>query len=259
MEEIWKRVEGFDNYFISNLGNVKSVKSNKEKILKPNNYKNYPSVVLYKDKVSYCKKINSLVCQAFLNYTPNAQPKKVIYHKDNNPMNLNSDNLEVISQKENRDRIYIKKYNCVVDIDSYEYRRIGYILKREKITREEFFKNKDKYDISKTRKKHLHLDLYSSEYYKTIWLKKKYKITLEEYNEMLKKQKGVCAICENPETAINKKTGQIIDLAVDHNHLTGENRGLLCNSCNRGLGYFKDNVKYLNNAKKYINNNNNQA
>jgi len=54
-----------------------------------------------------------------------------------------------------------------------------------------------------------------------------------------------------------KKQVSTINLAVDHDHLTGENRGLLCTSCNRGLGCFRDSVKYLDNAKKYISNHNN--
>jgi hypothetical protein len=143
------------------------------------------------------------------------------------------------------------------DTRSPEYHRMRYICKKNKISFAEYYNNIEKYNVYTRRKKHLHLEQYSAEYYKTIWLKKKYKITLEEYNEMLKTQKGVCAICENPETTINKKTGETIDLSVDHDHLTGENRGLLCTSCNRGLGCFRDNVKYLDNAKKYINNHKN--
>jgi hypothetical protein len=39
---------------------------------------------------------------------------------------------------------------------------------------------------------------------------------------------------------------------VDHGHETGEVRGLLCSNCNLGLGYFKDNPKYLEGAIKYL-------
>jgi hypothetical protein len=255
MEEIWKVIKGFDNYFISNLGNVKSIRRSKEKILKPNNYKNYPSVVLFKNKIPHCRKINSIVSEAFLNFEFNSQPKKVIFHKDGNSMNVNSNNLEIISQKENRDRIYKKKYNCTADIKSSEYGRIGYILKREKITREEFFKNREKYDISKTRKKHLHLDLYSPEYYKTIWLKKKYNISLEDYNNTLVSQNNCCLICKLPETSISNKNNKVISLSVDHCHTTGKVRGLLCSNCNKGLGCFKDNISFLKEAIEYLNNN----
>lgn len=80
------------------------------------------------------------------------------------------------------------------------------------------------------------------------YLNKKYKITLQEYEEFFKKQNGLCAICE---TNIFKKK-----LAVDHCHLTGKNRGLLCLRCNIGLGYFKDNKDILLKAVEYLNKHN---
>ena len=63
------------------------------------------------------------------------------------------------------------------------------------------------------------------------WLKAKYGIvvTLEDYNKMSAAQDGVCAICQKVD-----KTGR--RLAVDHDHNTGEIRGLLCGRCNRLLG-----------------------
>ena len=80
-------------------------------------------------------------------------------------------------------------------------------------------------------------------------LKKKYNITVEEYDLLFSKQNGVCAICGKPETST--KTS---NLAVDHNHLTGDIRGLLCNKCNRGLGYFEDSPELLYKAIKYLKN-----
>ena len=58
------------------------------------------------------------------------------------------------------------------------------------------------------------------------YLKRVYGITLDQYNEILEKQNGVCAVCQNPERAKNKS------LAVDHDHKTGEIFGLLCFFCN---------------------------
>lgn len=89
---------------------------------------------------------------------------------------------------------------------------------------------------------------------KTIDLKKRFGITLETYREILKKQNHVCAICGRPENAVDHRTGLPRALAVDHDHLTGKIRGLLCTQCNRGLGKFNDNLLYLKSAVKYLEN-----
>lgn len=82
-------------------------------------------------------------------------------------------------------------------------------------------------------------------------LMKNFGIALEQYEQMLKEQNGVCAICGREET-MQYNNGRIKQLAVDHDHKTGRVRGLLCNSCNRGLGLFMDSQLYLENAKKYL-------
>lgn len=81
-------------------------------------------------------------------------------------------------------------------------------------------------------------------------LKSLYGITIEDYQVMMVKQGGVCKICNKPETAMLK--GRVKLLAVDHCHVTGKIRGLLCADCNRALGMFKDNPAVLRNAAKYL-------
>jgi len=81
---------------------------------------------------------------------------------------------------------------------------------------------------------------------------KKYGITLKEYKKLLKRQNNVCAICKQPETQLAKGRKKIRQLSVDHNHNTTSVRGLLCDKCNRGLGVFRDNPKFLINAAKYL-------
>ncbi len=71
-----------------------------------------------------------------------------------------------------------------------------------------------------------------------------YGITLKEYNKILANQNGVCAICGNPPN--DRK------LAVDHNHVTGKIRGLLCKACNTTLGNVKDSVEILEKAIEYL-------
>jgi hypothetical protein len=65
------------------------------------------------------------------------------------------------------------------------------------------------------------------------YYRRKYGIGPEHYDMMLNAQEGVCAICSQKETAIDVKTGQIKRLAIDHDHKTGDIRGLLCGVCNR--------------------------
>lgn len=79
-------------------------------------------------------------------------------------------------------------------------------------------------------------------------LKKKYGITLEDYERMLKRFDGGCWICGRKP----KKRR----LCVDHNHKTGEVRGLLCYKCNYGLPWFSDSPELLLNASKYLKNEN---
>lgn len=75
-------------------------------------------------------------------------------------------------------------------------------------------------------------------------LKDRYNLTPQDVKVILEEQQGSCCICG---CDISKKP------YVDHNHATGEVRGLLCNKCNRGLGYFNDSVANLNNAIDYLN------
>lgn len=75
---------------------------------------------------------------------------------------------------------------------------------------------------------------------------RKYGITLKEFNSKLRSQDGKCAICQKPTH--HGKGG----FAVDHNHVTGAVRGILCGHCNGGLGHFKDNIQSLHAAIKYL-------
>ena len=77
-------------------------------------------------------------------------------------------------------------------------------------------------------------------------------VDADRYQEMLKEQGGVCAICCKPERATDKASGKIKDLAIDHCHATGEVRALLCSNCNRALGLFNDDPAMLAKARSYV-------
>lgn len=81
-------------------------------------------------------------------------------------------------------------------------------------------------------------------------IKSRYKITEEEYEKKLEKQEGVCEICGG----VNKegKNGKRRRLSIDHDHKTGKIRGLLCNNCNFGIGFFCDNIKNMERAIEYL-------
>lgn len=72
----------------------------------------------------------------------------------------------------------------------------------------------------------------------------KYGISQEQYDEMLDRQKGVCKVCGKPEE------GKA--LAVDHNHHTGQVRGLLCSYCNQALGLAQDSLEIVKKMVDYL-------
>lgn len=75
-------------------------------------------------------------------------------------------------------------------------------------------------------------------------LTKAYGVSRADVQAMRVKQGRVCAICgEPPKTRA---------LNVDHNHASGQVRGLLCGACNRGVGLFRDNPELLRKAAEYL-------
>ena len=72
------------------------------------------------------------------------------------------------------------------------------------------------------------------------------------YQEMLREQGGVCAICAQPERAPDKASGKTKDLAIDHDHVTGAIRALLCSACNTAIGLFNDDIALLAKAQAYV-------
>lgn len=77
-------------------------------------------------------------------------------------------------------------------------------------------------------------------------LKITYGVTVEQYNAMLVAQGGVCAICRESE---REKNGV---LSVDHCHVTGRFRGLLCHKCNQAIGCFRDRAENCIAAAEYL-------
>ena len=70
-----------------------------------------------------------------------------------------------------------------------------------------------------------------------------YGLNEEEYNNMILSQNNLCAICNKP----SDKT-----LHIDHDHVTGRVRGLLCSNCNLGIGLLEEDLVVLNRAIEYL-------
>jgi hypothetical protein len=83
--------------------------------------------------------------------------------------------------------------------------------------------------------------IYEKKCYKKNYKKRRYGLLQEDYDKMILSQNNRCLICKSEKP-----------LNIDHCHISGKVRGLLCASCNCGLGFFKDNINILNNAVEYL-------
>lgn len=99
---------------------------------------------------------------------------------------------------------------------------------------------------SRCRKCH---DAYAKENYDAA-IRRNYGISMKDYQHLLELQNGVCAICKTTETI--GRGGQQTRLVVDHNHQTGQLRGLLCHKCNKALGQLNDNADLFDAAANYL-------
>jgi hypothetical protein len=101
--EVWKPIEGYEDYEVSSFGRVKSFKSKKNivgRILKPNLVKGYFVVSLCKDKKKKTIWIHQLVAAAFLNYRHD-KVNSVVNHVDGNKTNNYLSNIEIVTQRRN--------------------------------------------------------------------------------------------------------------------------------------------------------------
>lgn len=119
---------------------------------------------------------------------------------------------------------------CKVEVrKEYYYRKGKYTFKK-------FMKNKRNRMKIKIRKKLSNLKMY-------------YGISKHDFYFLLKKQKHKCSICGYKQYPYDKKWP-----CVDHDHKTKRIRGLLCAMCNKGIGFFKDDITLLEKAIKYLKN-----
>ena len=118
---------------------------------------------------------------------------------------------------------------------------------RREVPRSDFAKNRTSRDgltaycrpCHNAKSKATYTRLYGST--RSYHLKRRYGITSAEFDAMSEAQGGVCALCR-------RRPPQ----HVDHDHLTGQVRGLLCSGCNQGLGNFRDDAAVLRLAADYV-------
>lgn len=111
---------------------------------------------------------------------------------------------------------------------------------------------RDRYnrDVEKSRDYHRQWRANNPVSSKNAHYKAIYGISEEDYQRMVEAQGGLCAICNRPERM--KFKGALKRLAVDHCHMTGDVRGLLCHACNCAIGKLGDAPDLLRAAANYL-------
>lgn len=127
MIEEWKDILGYEGlYKVSNLGNIKSLKFQKEKVLKlQTNTKGYFIVNLYKNKKMKSHQIHQLVAIAFLNHVP-CKMELVINHINFDKKDNKVSNLEIVTNRENSNRKHLKSTSKYTGV-SFEKDRNKYV------------------------------------------------------------------------------------------------------------------------------------
>ena len=81
---------------------------------------------------------------------------------------------------------------------------------------------------------------------------RRYNITVEDVQNLVAECSNRCMICDTPAEEVVHASFSTNPLVIDHNHRTGQVRGLLCPTCNAGLGHFKDTPQLLVKAASYL-------
>lgn len=164
----------------------------------------------------------------------------------------------MLSEEEKKEKIkeYRRKYYLEHQEEAKEYAKKRYQEKkeyyreyfREYYSTEEhkdYVRNYRKTEKSKNTRREYYIKNKDTTRVINIYLKK-YGITHEDYEHMLQLQNEKCAICGKPLSENGKR------FSVDHDHISGKVRGLLCSRCNLALGYVKDNIDTLHNMIDYL-------
>lgn len=83
-------------------------------------------------------------------------------------------------------------------------------------------------------------------------VKRKYGLSREEYERRVDEAGGLCEVCKQPERQTRGTDGKVWELCVDHDHMTGEVRGLLCHDCNSAIARCRDDSARLRALADYL-------
>ena len=112
----------------------------------------------------------------------------------------------------------------------------------------EFYKNKKRlqYECKECTKKRITATR-CTERNRDLHYRRTYGITLDDFNRMVLAQGSKCACC-----GASKPGGKLKNWCVDHDHVTGTVRELLCTNCNLVLGFVKDSPEHLQRLTEYV-------
>ena len=90
---------------------------------------------------------------------------------------------------------------------------------------------------------------YAKNYHRPWAIARKYGITPDMFENMWEKQHGLCAICR---VSMTRTAGKSDSAHIDHDHITGAVRDLLCQSCNHAVGHVKEKIEIAEQLVNYL-------
>lgn len=141
----------------------------------------------------------------------------------------------------------------VLDAESYSLKKAGGTARRGRCVdccrteKNEYRKRNPRKSQAAYRKEYYARKALHPEFNRQIGLRRNYGLTIADYDAMLAAQGGVCAICGTDDPH-----GKHARFHVDHCHISGVVRGLLCNSCNTAVGLMADEPARLRKAAQYL-------
>lgn len=129
-------------------------------------------------------------------------------------------------------------------MNKVEYQKAYYLKNREKLLEEMRRYRVENFEKISANKKSYYAK--NKQKVKEKYFLDTYSIDLSTREQMSISQNGKCAICNVDEKSLKR------NLCIDHCHKSGKVRGLLCDRCNAGLGYFEDNIETFNKIIDYL-------